>query len=367
LTTTATRAAGRATFQAQSPFRTELCRRVDAYFTERGLDQRGGAGWVLKSLVIVGWAVASYLALMFVAGTWWSAALLAVSLGLALAAIGFCIMHDAGHGAASRGGWVNRLGFASVDMIGGSSFFWHHKHNVLHHTYTNVEGLDEDIDATPFLRLAPNQRRYWFHRFQHWYMLPLLAFFVPKWTLFDDWRTWFDGQIASTPIPRPRGWDAVQLVAGKVVFAAWAIVLPLVFHPALHVLGAFALGASTVSITLAIVFQLAHAVEGPAFATIPAEGERLERPFFEHQIATTSDFAPGNRLLTWFVGGLNYQVVHHLFPKTAHRHYPALAKITEEVCREFGIRYNRHRTILEAIRSHVRFVVRMGKAAPATI
>lgn len=361
-TATATRPTNRrATFQAQSPLRAELCRRVDAYFAERGTEDRGGAAWAGKALTIFAWAIASYVGLVFFATTWWTALPLALSLGFALAGIGFCVMHDGGHGAASKKGWVNKLGFAAVDFIGGASYFWHYKHNLLHHTYTNVEGLDEDIDSTPFLRLAPSQRRRFYHRFQTWYVLPLLGFFVPKWGFFDDWKTWITGEISGTRIPRPRGWDAVQLVTGKLWYYAWAIALPLVYHSPLEVLGGFLVASTTLGITLAIVFQLAHVVEGTQYVDLPESAEKFELPFFEHQLATTSDFAQNSRLVTWYVGGLNFQVEHHLFPRIAHRHYPAIAKITEEVCREHGVAYHRHPTLFAAIRSHFRLLDRLGK------
>jgi linoleoyl-CoA desaturase len=356
-------------FAARSTLRTVLDRRVKAYFEESGHDPSGGARLVTKSLVILTWAVASYLLLLLWASSWWTVAPLAVSLGLALAGIGFSIMHDGGHGAFSGRKWVNRLAFGAVDVIGGSSYFWHHKHNVLHHTYTNVDGVDDDLDAGPFLRLAPTQRRRWFHRFQHWYELPLLGFLAAKWTLLDDWVVLARGKIGDYPIPRPRGWDLVQLVAGKVVFLSWAVVLPLAVHPALPVAGAFALTVAVLGITLGVVFQLAHVVEGTQITSPPeGAGERLELPWVEHQLATTADFSPHSRLVTWFVGGLNFQVEHHLFPRVSHVHYSALAQIVRRTCQEQGVNHLRNETLWGALRSHFRRLEQLGRAersAPA--
>lgn len=337
--------------------------RVEAYFRIHGKDDHGGGGYALKAAIIVGWAIASYVLLVFFAATWWQAAPLVLSLGLALAGIGFSVMHDGGHQAASKRPWVNRLGAAMNDLLGASSYFWNQKHNIIHHTYTNVDGLDEDIDSSPFLRLAPTQPRRFYHRFQHLYFLPLLMFFVPKWAFVDDWKTWITGRIAGHTIPRPRGWDAVQLVAGKLFFLGWAIALPLAVHSPLAVaLGWFAV-SSVLGITLATVFQLAHVVGETAFFAPPAAEGEIEQPFFEHQLATTSDFAPRNRLVTWYVGGLNYQVEHHLFPRIAHRHYPAIAPIVAEVCRERGAPYHCHETVRAALFSHVRFLRKLGRSA----
>src|SRR5581483_10474042 len=141
------------------------------------------------------------------------------------------------------------------------------------------------------------------------------------------WVCWARGEIAGTKIPRPRGWDAVQLVAGKVFYYGWAVALPLVYRSPLEVALGYLIASYALGATLGLVFQLAHSIEGVDFCVVPPAGERLERPFFEHQIATTADFATENPLVTWYVGGLNFQVEHHLFPKVSHRHYPALARI----------------------------------------
>jgi linoleoyl-CoA desaturase len=349
-------------FAARSPLRSTIDRRVKAYFEDSDRDPRGGARLLLKGLVITGWAVGSYLLLLLWAASWWTAVPLAVSLGLAVAGIGFSIMHDGGHGAYSQRRWLNRLSAGALDLIGGSSYFWHHKHNVLHHTFTNVDGVDDDLDAGPFLRLAPTQRRRWFHRFQHWYELPLLGFLAAKWTLLDDWVTLARGKVGPWSAPRPRGWDLVQLVGGKLVFLTWALVLPLLLHPVLPVLGLFALTAVVVGITLGVVFQLAHVVEGVQITSSPEAGERMALPFIEHQLATTADFSPRSRLITWYVGGLNFQVEHHLFPKVSHIHYGALARIVREACRELGIPHLRNETLWSALRSHFRCIKGLGRA-----
>ena len=355
--------ASRPQFAQHSPLRADVCRRVDAYFAERGIDERGGARHVLKSATIFAWAIASYVLLVFVAGSVWTAVPAAISLGLAITGIGFCVMHDGGHGAASRRPWANRLSAAALDFIGASSFFWHQKHDVMHHTYTNVDGLDDDIDSTPFIRMATSQRRTWYHRFQAIYVWALLAFFVPKWVFYDDWKTWAKGRISGHAIPRPRGWDAAQLILGKVVFVSWALALPLAFHPVAPVLLAYAAVSALVGVLIALVFQLAHVVEETAFCGVPGAEERFERPFFEHQIATTANFAPRNRALTWFLGGLNFQIEHHLFPRVSHHHYPALATIVRDVCHEHGVTYHCHETARGAVGSHLRYLARLGRGA----
>lgn len=357
-------ASPRVRFPAHSPMRAELNRRVDEYFERTALDRKGGATQLTKTAIIVLWLVASWALLVFWASSWWAAIPLAISLGLAQAGIGFAVMHDGNHGAASRSRWVNRLHGAALDAVGGSSYLWHFKHNVIHHSFTNVDGVDDDIDAGAALRMSEGQPRRWFHRFQHLYAVPLYAlFFASKWVFFDDFTTWARGTISGQRFPRPRGLDALQLLAGKAFYVAWALAIPLLLHPPLAVLLAYLVVMAVVGVTLALVFQLAHVVEETAFVAAP-EGGELERSFVEHQVATTADFAPGNPVVTWYVAGLNFQVEHHLFPKISHRHYPALARIVQGLCAERGLRYHCHATVWQALVSHFGFMRRIGRGLP---
>ena len=111
------------------------------------------------------------------------------------------------------------------------------------------------------------------------------------------------------------------------VFIAWAFGVPLLFHPWWVVLLFYATTSLVLGTTLAVVFMLAHCVEEAEFPELPPETVRLPRPWAVHQVQTTVDFARGNRLLTWYVGGLNFQIEHHLFPHICHVHYPRIAEI----------------------------------------
>lgn len=351
-------------FPRHSPVRAELNAAVADYFRAHDLDPHGGAAAGLKAGLIIGWAVCSWALLVFWAGSWWTAAPLAISLGLALAGIGFAVMHDGGHGASSGRRALNRLASATLDLMGGSSYVWGVKHNVLHHTYPNVEGADDDIEFMPFFRLAPGQPRRWFHRWQHVYWAPLFLFFTTKWTLLDDFLAVIRGAVGGHAIRRPGAWQLLGLCAGKLFFLAWAIVLPLLWVPLVPYLAGYLLVSLVWGLTLGVVFQLAHVVEGAAFVPVGASGT-LPSPWLEHQLATTADFARHNRLLTWYVGGLNHQVEHHLFPKVGHRHYPALARIVREVCGRHGLTTLEHESFFSAFRAHLRHLRRMGRPEPA--
>jgi len=353
------------TFAADSGFHEAVKRRVGDYFQQAGLSQRGGRRMYAKSAVLLLWFGVSYAMLVFAATTWWSGAIFTLSLALSIAGIGFSIQHDANHGAYSSHGAINRLMGMTLDMLGASSYLWRFKHNVAHHTYTNVAGGDDDIDLGPLGRLSPALPRRSIHRAQHFYLWPLYGFLMPKWHFVYDFKNFVQARIARNRFPRPRGWSLVGLVGGKVLFFGWAFVLPALFHPLWVVLVFYAGGAFVIGLILSVVFQLAHCVEEADFPEPPQGGARLADAWAVHQVQTTVDFARGGRLLTWYVGGLNFQIEHHLFPRICHVHYPRIAPIVEATCLEFGVRYTAHPSFPAAVSSHWRWLRRMGRAPAA--
>ena len=237
-------------------FHQELRRRIDRYFKRTGRRPHDCPQMYLKTAVVLGWLVTSYVLLVFFAGSWWLALLLAISLGLAMAAVGFDIQHDGGHQAYSDRPWINRLMARSLDLLGGSSYFWARKHNAMHHSNTNIAGHDDDIDLGFFGRLSPHQKRLTFHRFQPYYLWVLYGFLPLKWQFYDDFHAWATGQIGGRRFARPKGWDLVVFLGGKTIFFSLALLLPLLMHPLWAVL-LFYLTASLVQgVTLSVVFQL---------------------------------------------------------------------------------------------------------------
>lgn len=346
-------------FLPHGPFHAELQRRVNAHFAQQGGVKTGGAAMFLKTAIILSWFAGSWALLTFWASDPISALLLSLSLGLAMAGIGFNIQHDGNHGGYSRNRFLNRAMAATLDVLGGSSYIWSWKHNVFHHSNPNVDGLDADIEVKPMARLAPTQPRYAVHRFQHFYIWVLYSFLAIKWHVLDDFVNMAIGKIGENNFPRPKPWGLVGFFAGKVLFFTWSLVIPLMLHPWWHVAIFYAITSATLALTLAIVFQLAHVVQEAEFpATHAPEGATME--WSAHQLATTVDFAPGNPFLTWYLGGLNYQIEHHLFPRICHTRYPEIAPIVEQTAKEFGVPYQVHPTFFTALASHYRHVRRMG-------
>jgi linoleoyl-CoA desaturase len=312
-----------------------------------------------KTAVLVLWLVGSYLLLVFAADRAWQATLLSLSLGLAAAGIGMNVMHDGSHGAYSPDRRWNRVMAFTLDLLGGSSYVWRRKHNVLHHTWPNVVGVDDDIDAGFLARLAPAQPRRTFHRFQQLYMWPLYGLLAVKWHFFDDFVAVATGRLGGRRLPRLQQGDVFTFVAGKLAFFTWALGLPLLLHPIGTVALVYLLSASVVGLTLSVVFQLAHCV--PEAITPPGRSVS----WAVHQVETSVDFSRGNRLLGWYLGGLNFQIEHHLFPQVCHVHYAGIAPLVEATCREFGVSYRTKPTFRAALGAHYRLLERLGRADAA--
>jgi linoleoyl-CoA desaturase len=355
-----TKSKRRLAYSGGNEFQTRLRCRVDDHFREAGRRRRDLWQWYVKAASILAAFAVSYTLLVFFASGWWQAAGLTVVLALATVGIGFNIMHDGGHGAVSRHRFVNRAMAHSLDVVGGSSYLWRWKHGVLHHNYANITGHDMDVAVGMLARFTPHQPSYAHQRWQHWYVWVLYGLLAMKWHFYDDFRTLVLGRIGPHPIPRPRGRDLALLIACKLSFFVLAFGIPLLLHPVWVVAAAYGLFAVVLGLSLSVVFQLAHCVEQAAFPLV-AEGVRsVDSAWAVHQVQTTVNFGHGNGFATWLLGGLNYQIEHHLFPEINHCNYPAISGLVRDTCREFGIAYNEHESLWAGVRSHFRWLRRMG-------
>ena len=346
-------------FVGNNAFQGELRRRIDEYFEQTGRPKRDCPQVYVKTAILLTSFVGLYVLLVFFAQTWWQALPLAILLGFATAGIGLNVQHDGGHQAYSNKSWINALSAMTLDMIGGSSYVWHHRHTVLHHTYVNITGHDSDIDLGALGRVTPYQKRLSIHRWQHYYMWPLYGLMAIRWQLFGDYLDVIRGQVSNHPIPRPRGWDLAQFLGGKAMFLALAVGIPMAFHQWWVVLIFYGAAGMVVGITLSVVFQLSHVVEEAAFVP-PSDTNRIENAWAIHQVESTVDFARRSKLAAWLLGGLNFQIEHHLFPRICHVNYPAMSKIVEQTCRDFGVEYHEHPSFAAGVASHFRWLRRMG-------
>jgi linoleoyl-CoA desaturase len=347
-------------FSGTDAFYKTLKARIDRYFRLTRQSPRDRPQMYAKTVIVLTWFFASWAVLVFAPLTWWLAIPVAALLGLSMAAIGFNIQHDGGHKAYSDKTWVNRLAAMTLDLLGGSSYVWDHKHNTVHHTYANITGHDDDIEVGFLARMSPHQKRLKFHRYQHWYLWLLYGLLPIKWQLFDDYYNIAKGKIGNYGFARPKGKDLAIFIAGKITFMSMAFVIPALFHPLWMVIAFYVFANWVNGILLAIVFQLAHVVEEAEFP-MPDEHSKMATHWAVHQVMTTVDFARNNRFLSWYLGGLNFQVEHHLFPRICHVHYPKISRIVENVCSEFGVQYNAHKSFFAGVASHFRWIRQMGQ------
>lgn len=346
----------------QAVFFPALKKAVDDYFNEHNLKKTGN--WLLysKALTLIPAAIALYVCLLWVSMPVWLGIALSVILGFIMACIGFNVMHDANHGSYSSKPWVNDTLGLTLNMLGGNAFIWRQKHNIIHHTYTNVDGMDDDIAKSPFIRMCSTQAWKPAHRIQHIYTSFLYAISSIIWILYQDFDKYFKKKVHNTPLPKMSGTEHFIFWTSKVLYVLFYIVIPIAVVGPLPWLIGFLCMHAGLGFTLAIVFQLAHVVEETEFEFVEADGTKsIENEWAIHQVKTTANFSPDNKIISWLVGGLNYQVEHHLFPRVSHVHYPAISKIVRQKCEEYHLPYNSIPTITEAIASHFRFIRELGR------
>jgi len=342
-------------------FTEEVKREVEAYFTSQGLSDKANAAMVLKTVLLLGGSVGLYLLILFGGFGPWTMLALAVGLGIGVAGVGFAVSHDALHGAYSANPTVNRWLGMTFDLFGANGYMWKITHNVIHHTYTNIHGVDEDLSVSPLLRLSPEAPLKPVHRWQHLYAFAAYSTSTLFWVFVKDYKYFLQRDLGPYQNKKHPKSEVLNLIVMKLVYYTWAIVIPLLVLDLAW--WQFAIGFLAMNLTagtiLGIVFQLAHVVEGTEHP-LPDEQGAMEAAWMVHEMETTSNFARDNRLLSWYVGGLNFQVEHHLFPRTCSVHYPAISRIVEAVARRHGVAYNSQPTFRAAVRSHYVMLRRFG-------
>ncbi len=354
-------------------FFSTLRTRINDYFTENNIKPTGNWKLYSKTIILGTLLGLNYASLYFVpADSNWIYVVYA-TLGIWFAGIGFNVMHDGAHGSYSDKAWVNNLMATSLNILGGNAFMWAEKHNISHHSYTNIEGADEDIDIWPFLRVNPSKKKLWFHKFQHIYVIPLYMITYLSWIYIQDFKKYFSGKVVDRPFKSKFGWvQHLEFWSSKVIYLAVFLFLPaLAIGLKTAVIGYFAMAALCGSI-ITIVFQLAHVVEETTYVTDYEEAKKqnivldaihVTDDWATHQIHTTSNFSTKSKFLTWALGGLNFQVEHHLFPKISHIHYPKINEIVKKTCADFNVKYNEVPTFIAAVRSHLYHLKSVGSIA----
>ncbi|KIO52984.1 fatty acid desaturase family protein [Flavobacterium hibernum] len=342
-------------------FRT-LNSRVNNYFKENNIQKTGNWKLHLKAVILFAVFLTPYFLILTLNMPFWAQLLLNILMGVGMAGIGMNVMHDGNHGSYSSKSWINKIMGGSIYILAGNVHNWQVQHNVLHHTYTNIHGHDEDLDAGRIIRFTQNAEWHRFHKFQHYYSFFLYGLLTFNWALTTDFKqmkNYLKRKLSyGAPQSPTKLWTV--LVITKIIYVLIWIALPMLLGVTWWkvVIGFFVMHY-TAGLILSIVFQLAHVVEETS-NPIPNEDGEIENTWAIHQLYTTANFAPKNKVINWFTGGLNHQIEHHIFPNISHIHYGKIAEIVKQTAIECNLPYHEFRTMRGAVIAHYKHLKDLG-------
>lgn len=349
--------------QKDAAFGEVLRKRVMEHLKEKNRQTLATPGMVIKTLVLFMLYLSMYAGLLW--NPWKSLMFMFCCygcLGILLGVIGMNIMHDKVHGAYAKKPFWNALLEIPILLIGLESKIWHFEHNVLHHNYTNVEGVDHDIHHRFVFRFSKNQPLRWFHRFQFMYAPVIYGLLLFEWLTIKDFIKVI--QYRKLGLIKSRS-EAIflflQIFSKKLFFHNTFLIIPMIvlpFNPWI-IAGGYALMLVCGGFFMTMVFQLAHIVPNVQFT--PSDQFEIPENWYVYQLQTTSNFAVGNRWVSEAIGGLNYQIEHHLFPSMCHVHYQEIAPIVQATCAEFGLPYHSLPSVRAAMRGHFTVLKTLGK------
>lgn len=351
-------------FSGRTRFFATLKFKVDQYFIENKISKYADVKMWLKVIFFVAGFIASYVLLLLGGFNIFILLLFAIFLGVFSAFLGFNVCHDAIHRSLSPNDSVNKLFSFFFYLIGASPYVWSITHNIVHHTYTNIPGHDEDIEIAPgLIRIAEEDEANRVQRFQHLYAFPFYGLASISWVFRKDFKKFFQKKIGKN-IPKHPPIEYFNLFFFKALYYFLFIVLPLLVLDITwwqFIIGFLALHLAE-GFTMGLVFQLAHVVEGTSFPS-PGENGNIEESWAEHQMRTTANFSSNSSMAAFFLGGLNRQIEHHLFPRVCHIHYGPLSTIVKQTAEDFGLPYIESKTFFNALGSHYRILKKFGKEA----
>lgn len=341
-----------------------LNKRINDYFKENKLKKTGNWKLYLKTIVMFSIFLTPYFLILTIEMSQWLQLLLTVVIGIGMAGVGMNVMHDGNHGSFSSKKWVNNLMGSSIYILAGNAFNWKVQHNVLHHTYTNIQGHDEDIDAGRIIRFSKNADWHKMHKYQQYYSVFLYGLLTINWAITTDFKQMY--QYLKRGLSYGKSPNAATqwtiLAISKIIYVMVWIVIPILVLSLAwwKILIGFFVMHYVAGLILSVTFQLAHVMPDTEMP-VPDKDGNMKNTWAIHQLFTTANFAPKNKLVGWFTGGLNRQIEHHLFSHISHVHYKELAKIVKKTAKEFNLPYNEYKTTRKAIALHFQQLKELGK------
>lgn len=351
----------KATFNNKNnPFQERLRELTNEYFNSHQIKPTGDFRLYLKTFILVPAFFGLYIWLVFFTPIWWVALVALALFGIVKALIGFNVMHDACHGSYSTNKTINEIVGYSMNMLGSNMYFWKIKHNIVHHTYTNIDGIDDDIMKSPIMRFCESQVWKPHHRIQHIFAPILYCVSAMYWVYVTDFQKYFEKRISTASLKNMSVKEHIIFWVTKLYYFSFFIAIPWYVLGFSNFIFGYLFYNCIFGLVLSLVFQLAHVVEKTHFKEANDKKILIESEWAVHQVDTTADFAAKSKFLSWLLGGLNFQTIHHLFPKVSHVHYPALQVLVKQACQEYNVQYNEYPTMGSAVVSHLRFLKYLG-------
>lgn len=343
----------------------ELREKVKSYFEENKISTYGNSGIYIKSALMSVLYFLPFLAMLSGAiSNVWIILTCWIIMGIGMAGMGMVLMHDANHGTWSRYSWLNNLLGRSLYLFGGFPTTWKQQHNIQHHGFTNIEGQDEDIKSVGLLRFSPHQPLKKIHRFQHYYAWLFYGLMTISWISIKDFKQIIRYKKEKVNLNTKKSYDRLMfdLIVSKILYYGIFLILPLVLVPiAWYWTLLFFLIMHFVSgFLLTIIFQTAHVMPDSAYP-LPDEKGTVDNNWAIHQLSTTSNFSPNGRIFSWLIGGLNYQVEHHLFPNISHVHYRKISRLVKNTAQKYELPYHSQPSFVRAVWEHGKMLRMLGK------
>jgi linoleoyl-CoA desaturase len=344
-------------------FRT-VNKRVNNYFKDNHIRKTGNWKLYIKAIIMFSVFIAPLVIILTVSLPNWALLLLTVAIGIGMAGVGMNVMHDANHESFSSKKWVNKLMGSSIYILAGNVYNWQVQHNVLHHTYTNIQGMDEDIDAGRIIRFSKHTKWLNIHKFQKYYSIFLYGLLTINWAITTDinqMHRYLKRKLSYGKFPNPtKEWSI--LVISKIIYYSLWIALPILVLDLAwwQILIGFFVMHYTAGMILSVVFQLAHVMPNTEMPQ-PDKGGNMQHTWAIHQLYTTSNFGINSKFVNFFTGGLNHQVEHHIFPHISHVHYKKISEIVRNTTKEFNLPYNEYKTMFGAFIDHFKQLDKLGK------
>jgi len=356
--------------QNKKEFIIELREHVGEYFESNKISEQGNFNLVFKSIFMIVLYFTPYFLMLFGVVTSFTGVLISwIVMGVGMSGVGMGVMHDANHRSFSKNQIVNKWMSNTLYLVGGYPVTWQYQHNTLHHGFTNIDGMDEDISPVGVLRFSPHKPLLKIHKFQHIYAWFFYGLMTLLWVTTKDFKQLFNYNKEKVPLSNNKsfGQHLATLIFSKVIYYAIFMFIPMLVLPfAWYWIIVFFLAMHfTSGFILTIIFQTAHVVPTSVYP-LPDKDGTMDNNWAVHQLYTTSDFAPNSRLFSWFIGGLNYQVEHHLFPNISHVHYRKLSKMVKEMANKYNLPYYVQPGFLKALLEHARMLKKLGRVYIST-